>query len=86
MTLRYRRGMTLGEFYEMIDQHRREQGEPAAVELDCSHPFDASGIELTAHKAEGGVIVKAVYRCVECGANAGKRERLLPFRKARVRT
>lgn len=76
MTLRYRRGMTLGEFQDMIDQHRREQGDPGTAIPACSHPFDLLGLELNAAKVDGGLEIRARYQCGDCGDKWGARKLL----------
>lgn len=71
MTLRYRRGMTLGEFQDMIAQHRREQDEPSITVPACSHPFDLLGLELSAAKVTDGLEIRARYQCSDCGEKWG---------------
>lgn len=87
MTLHYHRGMSLGEFQDMIAEHQRDEarrrGQPPAVEVGCEHPFEAEGMSVTAHKVEGGVEVRARYQCPPCGAKWGVR-RLLASRRAKV--
>jgi len=87
MTLRYRRGMTLGEFEAMIERHQRDEakrkGLPPAATVECDHPFEVAGMSISAHRVEGGVEVRSRYECPACGAKWGVRK-LLPSRKAKV--
>ena len=83
MTIRYRRGMTLGEFEAMIEEHRREQGERFENPPACEHPFDPDELELGASKVDGGLEIRVVYRC-ECGAKWGARKMLRTKRKAKA--
>lgn len=86
MTLRYQRGMSLGEFQDMIAEHQRDddrrQGRRLAV-ARCDHPFEPAGLQVKAHKHDDGLEIQARYQCPACGAKWGVRK-LLHYRKATV--
>lgn len=88
MTLRYARGMSLGEFQDMIAEHQREddqrQGRRLAV-ARCDHPFEQAGLGVAARKVDEGVEIQARYQCPACGAKWGVRK-LLHYRKATAQT
>jgi hypothetical protein len=69
----YRRGMTLGEFYDMMSKRDRAETEPCPIPLvpadepACVHPFNVTGIQWRARRTPKYLMATIDYRCPYCG-------------------
>jgi hypothetical protein len=72
MTLRWHKGMSLGEFEAMIAAHRIEEDRRRRNGIEnCEHPFDVGGLEWHLQRRSASLLVSVGYRCTVCGTPAG---------------
>lgn len=81
MTIRYRRGMTLGEFEAMIEQHRAEEADAKRYRLPveligepepCDHPYERLTTSIKGKRTGARVRIFVDFTCGECDEFLGR--------------